>query len=165
MCPKQIVPNTTNIIHDYTYSSLGPIWDLYKTVPLFLGLLIFPFLNFNNPTFFTKFNSLGKYEPLVSPTNYYTDRLPILYIFRLRRNYTYLTGTASIMYIIVFVIMKSASWGINMDEIEWEISWTLKSSFPALSGTLAMSFFIHNIIITVMQNNRDQTKNVSSILS
>ena len=51
-------------MHDYTYSTLGPLWDLYKTVPIFLGLLIFPFLNFNSPTFFAKFNSLGKYIKL-----------------------------------------------------------------------------------------------------
>ncbi|XP_076241915.1 sodium-coupled neutral amino acid transporter 9 homolog isoform X2 [Calliopsis andreniformis] len=123
LCPKEMT-NITNVIHDY--NSLGPIWDLYRTVPLFLALLIFPLLNFNNPTFFTKFNSLG---------------------------------TASIMYLIVFVLIKSISWGINMDETDWENSWTVKSSFPALSGTLAMSFFIHNIIITVMQNNHDQSKN------
>ncbi|XP_043266018.1 sodium-coupled neutral amino acid transporter 9-like isoform X1 [Colletes gigas] len=127
LCPKKTMHNNTgNIIHENTYNSLGPIWDLYKTVPVFLGLLIFPILNFNSPTFFTKFNSLG---------------------------------TASIIYLITFVLVKSISWGINMDEMEWKINWSLKSSFPALSGMLAMSFFIHNIIITVMQNNRDQNKN------
>ncbi|XP_071866352.1 neutral amino acid transporter 9 isoform X2 [Bombus fervidus] len=127
LCPKRIIYNSTNlIIHNFTYNTLAPIWDLYKTVPIFLGLLIFPFLNFNSPTFFTKFNSLG---------------------------------TMSIIYLITFVLIKSYSWGINMNEIEWNTSWTLKFSFPALSGMLALSFFIHNIIITVMQNNHDQSKN------
>ncbi|KAK1125795.1 hypothetical protein K0M31_005339 [Melipona bicolor] len=127
LCPKRIIYNSTNlVIHNYTYNTLGPLWDLYKTVPIFLGLLIFPFLNFNSPTFFTKFNSLG---------------------------------TVSIIYLIIFVLIKSYSWGINMNEIEWTISWTLKLSFPALSGMLALSFFIHNIIITIMQNNHDQSKN------
>lgn len=46
-----------------------------------------------------------------------------------------------------------------MNEVEWKNSWILKSSFPALSGMLALSFFIHNIIVTIMQNNRDQSKN------
>ncbi|XP_043508062.1 sodium-coupled neutral amino acid transporter 9 homolog isoform X1 [Frieseomelitta varia] len=127
LCPKRIIYNSTNlVIHDYTYNTLGPFWDLYKTVPIFLGLLIFPFLNFNSPTFFTKFNSLG---------------------------------TMSVIYLIIFVLIKSYSWGINMNEIEWTTSWTLKLSFPALSGMLALSFFIHNIIITIMQNNHDQSKN------
>nr|XP_031842690.1 sodium-coupled neutral amino acid transporter 9-like [Nomia melanderi]XP_031842691.1 sodium-coupled neutral amino acid transporter 9-like [Nomia melanderi] len=126
LCPKKMHNNTNTEIQEYTYSSLGPLWDLYKTVPMFLGLLIFPILNFNSPTFFTKFNSLG---------------------------------TASVMYLIIFVLVKSVSWGINMELSDWEISWTLKFSFPALSGMLAMSFFIHNIIVTIMQNNRDQSKN------
>ncbi|XP_076394845.1 neutral amino acid transporter 9 isoform X2 [Megachile rotundata] len=127
LCLKKVINNDTNYVtHDYTYSALGPVWDLYKTVPIFLGLLIFPFLNWNSPTFFTKFNALG---------------------------------TLSVMYLIMFVLIKSTSWGINMSEIEWENSWILKSSFPALSGMLALSFFIHNIIITIMQNNRDQSKN------
>ncbi|XP_017889461.1 sodium-coupled neutral amino acid transporter 9-like isoform X2 [Ceratina calcarata] len=129
LCPKVVIYNGTNstvIIHDYTSSTLGPAWDLYKTVPLFLGLLIFPLLNFSSPTFFTKFNSLG---------------------------------TMSVVYLIVFVLIKSASWGINMSESDWEVGWILRSSFPALSGMLAMSFFIHNIIVTIMQNNRDQSKN------
>lgn len=129
LCPKIVIYNSTNstvIIHDYTSSTLGPVWDLYKTVPLFLGLLIFPFLNFSSPTFFTKFNSLG---------------------------------TMSVMYLIIFVLIKSASWGFNMTESDWEVSWILRPSFPALSGMLAMSFFIHNIIVTIMQNNRDQSKN------
>ncbi|CAL7937836.1 unnamed protein product [Xylocopa violacea] len=114
LCPKKIIYNSTNLVindYKYEYSTLGPLWNLYKTVPIFLGLLIFPFLNFNSPTFFTKFNSLA------------------------------------------------SSWGINMNEIEWNTSWALKSSFPALSGMLALSFFIHNIIITIMQSNRDQSKN------
>lgn len=63
----------------------------------------------------------------------------------------------------MFILIKSYSWGINMNEIEWKTSWTLKFSFPALSGMLALSFFIHNIIITIMQNNYDQSKNVNNI--
>ncbi|XP_078033513.1 neutral amino acid transporter 9 [Augochlora pura] len=126
LCPKKMSNNTNTVDHEYTYSSIGPLWDLYKTVPIFLGLLIFPILNFNSPTFFTKFNSLG---------------------------------TVSIIYLIVFVLMKSISWGVNMEQSDWDISWKLKISFPALSGMLAMSFFIHNIIITIMQNNYDQRKN------
>ncbi|CAL7937837.1 unnamed protein product [Xylocopa violacea] len=129
LCPKKIIYNSTNLVindYKYEYSTLGPLWNLYKTVPIFLGLLIFPFLNFNSPTFFTKFNSLG---------------------------------TMSVIYLIIFVLIKASSWGINMNEIEWNTSWALKSSFPALSGMLALSFFIHNIIITIMQSNRDQSKN------
>lgn len=60
LCPKKdIHVNDTIVIHEKTFDALGPAWDLHNTVPVFLALLIFPFLNFNSTTFFTKFNSLG----------------------------------------------------------------------------------------------------------
>ncbi|XP_011864937.1 PREDICTED: sodium-coupled neutral amino acid transporter 9-like [Vollenhovia emeryi] len=126
LCPREIRDNDTIVTYEKTFDALGPAWDLRNTVPVFLAILIFPLLNFNSTTFFTKFNSLG---------------------------------TASVMYLIVFVVIKSASWGINMDQVEWAMSWAIRPTFPALTGILAMSFFIHNIVINIMQNNRDQEKN------
>ncbi|XP_046753895.1 sodium-coupled neutral amino acid transporter 9-like isoform X2 [Diprion similis] len=125
LCPKQGLYNDSNV-HDRSYDNMGPLWDLYKTVPIFLAILIFPLLNFSSATFFMKFNSLG---------------------------------TISILYLIVFVIVKSTSWGINIDNKAWESSWELRPTFPALSGMLALSFFIHNIVITIMQNNENQKNN------
>lgn len=61
LCPKEIRDNNTIVIYEKTFDTLGPVWDLRNTVPVFLALLIFPFLNFNSTTFFTKFNSLGEY--------------------------------------------------------------------------------------------------------
>ncbi|XP_039315042.1 sodium-coupled neutral amino acid transporter 9 isoform X2 [Solenopsis invicta] len=126
LCPKEIRDNNTIVTYEKTFDALGPAWDQRNTVPMFLALLIFPFLNFNSTTFFTKFNSLG---------------------------------TVSVMYLIIFVVIKSASWGINMDQVEWETSWVIRPTFPALSGLLAMSFFIHNIVVNIMQNNRYQENN------
>ncbi|XP_011693231.1 PREDICTED: sodium-coupled neutral amino acid transporter 9-like isoform X2 [Wasmannia auropunctata] len=126
LCPKEIQDNNTIVTYEKTFEALGPAWDLRNTVPVFLALLIFPLLNFNSTTFFTKFNSFG---------------------------------TASVMYLIVFVVIKSASWGVNMDQVEWATSWVIRPTFPALTGILAMSFFIHNIVINIMQNNRNQEKN------
>ncbi|KAH0950238.1 hypothetical protein HN011_009181 [Eciton burchellii] len=128
LCPRKEIQqdNNTIVIYEKTFDALGPAWDLHNTVPVFLALLIFPFLNFNSTTFFTKFNSLG---------------------------------TVSIVYLIIFILIKSASWGINMDQNEWKTSWVIRSTFPALTGILAMSFFIHNIIINIMNNNRNQEKN------
>ncbi|XP_011497645.1 PREDICTED: putative sodium-coupled neutral amino acid transporter 9 [Ceratosolen solmsi marchali] len=125
LCPKRDILNTT-INYEISYDNLGPIWDLYKTVPIFLALLVFPVLNFNTTTFFTKFNSLG---------------------------------TIAIIYLVLFVLIKSASWGINMDKAAWDDIWILRPTFPVLSGMLSLSFFIHNIIITIMQSNRNQHKN------
>ncbi|XP_066996721.1 neutral amino acid transporter 9 [Anabrus simplex] len=112
-----------------TESTFHQVWDLHSTVPIFLILIIGPLVNFKSATFFTKFNSLG---------------------------------TLSVMYLLIFVIIKSASWGININFInETESSYapSFLLSFPALSGMLALSFFIHNIIITIMRNNRNQEKN------
>lgn len=41
-------------------SAFEQVWDLHRTVPVFLAFLMFPLLNFKNVTFFTKFNSLGE---------------------------------------------------------------------------------------------------------
>lgn len=64
LCPKQdainasinnyIIGNATEI------STFESVWNLYTTVPVFLGIVMFPLLNFKSATFFTKFNSLGK---------------------------------------------------------------------------------------------------------
>ncbi|KYN38046.1 Putative amino acid permease F13H10.3 [Trachymyrmex septentrionalis] len=126
LCPKDFQDNNTIVTYEKTYDMLGPAWDLRNTVPMFLALPIFPLLNFNSTTFFTKFNSFG---------------------------------TVSVMYLIIFVIIKSVSWGINMDQVEWTTSWVIRPTFPALTGLLAMSFFIHNIVINIMQSNRNQEKN------
>lgn len=58
---KETQTNDTVVINEKTFDALGPMWDLRNTVPGFLAILIFPLLNFNSTTFFTKFNSLGEY--------------------------------------------------------------------------------------------------------
>lgn len=84
---------------------------------------------------------------------YFTERYEIFILS--------LAGTVSIVYLVIFILIKSASWGVNMEQAEWQTSWVIRPTFPALTGMLAMSFFIHNIIISIMQNNRNQKKNVS----
>ncbi|KAF5287628.1 hypothetical protein FQA39_LY15831 [Lamprigera yunnana] len=66
-------------------------------------------------------------------------------------------GTFSVMYVLVFVYVKSYDWGINMTS--WLDEFGAKSSFCALSGMLSLSYFIHNIIIAIMRNNRNQENN------
>jgi sodium-coupled neutral amino acid transporter 9 len=76
----------------------------------------------------------------------------------------FVTGTLSVMYILLFVIIKSASFGINVNFSNvTNIHFTplFQITFPALSGMAALSFFIHNIIITIMRNNKHQENNVS----
>jgi sodium-coupled neutral amino acid transporter 9 len=109
------------------------VWGLTTTVPIFIIVIIGPLINFRSVTFFTKFNSLG---------------------------------TLSVVYILLFVTVKSASFGINVDFTNvTSIHFTpfFKITFPALSGMAALSFFIHNIIITIMRNNRHQENNTRDL--
>ncbi|VEN33682.1 unnamed protein product [Callosobruchus maculatus] len=66
-------------------------------------------------------------------------------------------GTVSVTYLLIFVAIKSFSWGPHIQN--WSEEWTLKSTFPSLTGMLSMSYFIHNIIITIMRHNRHQENN------
>ncbi|XP_077291959.1 neutral amino acid transporter 9-like [Arctopsyche grandis] len=66
-------------------------------------------------------------------------------------------GTMSVLYLMIFVITKGAGWGAHIDS--WMSVITIKTDIGVLSGMLALSFFIHNIIITVMKNNRHQENN------
>nr|CAD7428326.1 unnamed protein product [Timema monikensis] len=122
--------NTTQVLNDgLPNSTYENLWNLHTTVPLFLVLIIVPLVNFKSATFFTKFNSLG---------------------------------TLSAMYLLIFVFVKSAQWGINInysDVTDINYAPQFLPSFPALSGMLALSFFIHNIIITIMRNNRHHKNN------
>lgn len=40
-----------------------------------------------------------------------------------------------------------------------------KNTFPATSGMLTLSMFIHNIIITIMRNNENQKHNASNYIN
>lgn len=68
-------------------------------------------------------------------------------------------GTFSVLYILIFVAIKSFSWGINIPD--WSAEFSIKPTFCALSGMLSLSYFIHNIIISIMRNNRHQENNVN----
>lgn len=50
-----ILPQNSDVDSDVFHR----YWNL-KTVPIYLALMIGPLLCFKSPTFFTKFNSLGK---------------------------------------------------------------------------------------------------------
>lgn len=57
ICPRDFQHNES--ISNTPPSHFHQIWDLYTTVPVVLGVIMFPLLNFKSATFFTKFNSLG----------------------------------------------------------------------------------------------------------
>ncbi|KAI4455181.1 amino acid transporter [Holotrichia oblita] len=130
ICPKEEFnkTGTTSLTTMIRPSNFYDVWNMYKTVPIFLAVLMFPFLNFKSPTFFTKFNSLG---------------------------------AISVCYMIAFVIVKASGWGIQ--KIDWLDELHFKPTFQALSGMLALSYFIHNIIVSVMRSNRQQQHNVRDL--
>ncbi|XP_048481746.1 sodium-coupled neutral amino acid transporter 9 homolog [Plutella xylostella] len=66
-------------------------------------------------------------------------------------------GTLSVLYLLIFVIFKGSVWGINFNST-LVVTHAGKDA-AALSGMLALSFYIHNIIITIMNNNDRQEKN------
>lgn len=57
--------------------------------------------------------------------------------------------------------VKAFGWGINMGD--WTEELSIKPTFTALSGMLSLSYFIHNIIISIMKNNKHQEHNVSPL--
>ena len=94
-------------------------------------IVLMPIISVKSPTFFTKFNSLG---------------------------------TLNVLFLTGVVMFLGGSWGLHVDFTNPdsdEYVPMFKSSFPSLSGMMALGLFIHNAIITIMKNNRNQENNVS----
>ncbi|XP_077971830.1 neutral amino acid transporter 9-like isoform X2 [Styela clava] len=116
---------------NHTETTFEKYWDVKKTAPLYLILIIFPLLNFKSPTFFTKFNCLG---------------------------------TISVLYLWVLIIIKASRWGFNMSFDGVAPSSTgFRFTFPALTGMLSLAFFLHNAVITILRNNKQQENNVRDL--
>lgn len=113
------------------FFSYKNLWKLQGSVPFILGLITFPLMNFKSPTFFTKFNVLG---------------------------------TISVLYLIGFVISKAIECGFNVNFVDPASLNYVKLynwDFPALTGTLALSFFIHNAVLTILRNQKKPENNVN----
>ncbi|XP_036756227.2 neutral amino acid transporter 9 isoform X2 [Manis pentadactyla] len=109
-------------------------WNKFNTVPLYLIVLLLPLLNFKSPSFFSKFNVLG---------------------------------TVSVLYLIFLVTLKAIRLGFHL-EFHWYMPTEffvpeIRFQFPQLTGVLTLAFFIHNCIITLLKNNKNQEKNVRDL--
>ena len=94
-------------------------------------LFLLPVVSLKSATFFTKFNSIG---------------------------------TLNIFFLMSVILYLSSTWGINVDLWNFDSPFyvpSFKSTFPSLSGMMALGLFIHNAVITIMKNNRHQENNVS----
>lgn len=132
-CPRNQTTTIGDEIHENQSIASGQtedkstyemIWGQFTTVPFFLILVLFPIINLKSVTLFTKFNSLG---------------------------------TVSIMFILTSVLYRSYTWGFNAnfsDPFSEDYIPMIRSSFPSLTGILALGLFIHNAIITIMGNNK-----------
>ena len=67
-------------------------------------------------------------------------------------------------FIISIVIYWSSIWGINVNLNDVSSPYFVpmyESTFPSLSGMLALGLFIHNAIVTITSNHEKPEKNVS----
>ncbi|CAO2592593.1 Sodium-coupled neutral amino acid transporter 9 [Lemmus lemmus] len=129
-------PDNSSIIfyNDTQVQQFEKWWNKSKTVPFYLIGLLLPLLNFKSPSFFSKFNILG---------------------------------TVSVLYLIVLVTLKAIRLGFHL-EFHWFVPTEffvpeIRFEFPQLTGVLTLAFFIHNCIITLLKNNKNQENNVRDL--
>lgn len=71
-------------------------------------------------------------------------------------------GTLSVLYLLIFVIVKAAHWGIHFeihDSNSPDFIPLFQSSFPALSGVLSLAYFIHNCVLSIVRNQKNPENN------
>uniref|UniRef100_A0A4W2HHC4 Neutral amino acid transporter 9 n=1 Tax=Bos indicus x Bos taurus TaxID=30522 RepID=A0A4W2HHC4_BOBOX len=130
-------PDNSSVIFYASNSELQQFekwWNKSKTVPFYLIGLLLPLLNFKSPSFFSKFNILG---------------------------------TVSVLYLIFLVTWKAIRLGFHL-EFHWFMPTEffvpeIRFQFPQLTGVLTLAFFIHNCIITLLKNNKNQENNVRDL--
>ncbi|XP_045141175.1 sodium-coupled neutral amino acid transporter 9 [Echinops telfairi] len=130
-------PDNSSMIfyaNDTGVQQFGKWWSKSKTVPFYLIGLLMPLLNFKSPSFFAKFNILG---------------------------------TVSVLYLIFLVTLKAVRLGFHL-EFHWFTPTEffvpeIRFEFPQLTGVLTLAFFIHNCIITLLKNNKNQENNVRDL--
>ncbi|XP_014672118.1 PREDICTED: sodium-coupled neutral amino acid transporter 9-like isoform X2 [Priapulus caudatus] len=69
-------------------------------------------------------------------------------------------GTLSVAYLIIFVSLKTGSCGVHFD---FETIPQIRTLFPALTGILALAYFIHNAIISIMRNQKKPENNARDL--
>uniref|UniRef100_A0A3Q3IUF3 Neutral amino acid transporter 9 n=1 Tax=Monopterus albus TaxID=43700 RepID=A0A3Q3IUF3_MONAL len=76
-------------------------------------------------------------------------------------------STISVVYLIVLVTIKASQLGFHL-EFHWFNAAQFyvpefRLIFPQLTGVLTLAFFMHNCIITLMKNNKEQKNNVRDL--
>ena len=68
------------------------------------------------------------------------------------------------LYLISFTLTKAFECGINVnfsDATSAHYVQLISGKFPALTGTLALSYFIHNAVLTILRNQKHPENNAS----
>ncbi|GAB6028939.1 hypothetical protein CHUAL_004734 [Chamberlinius hualienensis] len=126
-------PSGISPSHYRPHSHFEEIWNLHKTAPLFLVFLLGPLVNIRSPDFFAKFSAFG---------------------------------TLSVMFLTCFVAIKAWSWGFNLnftDPNNPSYVPQFRGTFFTLSGTLSLSLFIHNCILSIMRNQKNPKNNARDL--
>ncbi|XP_024864143.1 sodium-coupled neutral amino acid transporter 9 [Kryptolebias marmoratus] len=115
-------------------ASFDHYWSKTNTIPFYLIILLLPLLCLRSASFFARLTFFG---------------------------------TISVIYLIVLVTVKAVRLGFHL-EFHWLDTSQFyvpefRQFFPQLTGILTLAFFIHNCIITLMKNNKNQANNVRDL--
>ncbi|XP_035216222.1 sodium-coupled neutral amino acid transporter 9 homolog [Stegodyphus dumicola] len=108
-------------------------WEMDGTIPFYIAACFAPLVSLKSPTFFTKLNALG---------------------------------TLSVVYLMIFVIVKGAKWGLHFNTVDpssVDYVKLFQITFPVLVGTLSLSFFIHNCVLSIMRNQKQPKNNARDL--
>ncbi|XP_015922770.1 sodium-coupled neutral amino acid transporter 9 homolog [Parasteatoda tepidariorum] len=142
MYPDVYCPSSTPINSSLTMlsatgnSTIDPFykyWNMETTIPFYIAAVFAPLISLKSATFFSKLNALG---------------------------------TLSVIYLMIFIIVKGAKWGIHFntfDPTSVDFVHLFQVTFPVLVGTLSLSFFIHNCVLSIMRNQKEPKNNTRDL--
>jgi len=128
-----VVNNVTLTIREPPNKLFFELWNPHLTVPLVMIFILGPLVNVKSPDFFAKFSAMG---------------------------------TLSVMFLISFISVKAASWGFHLNfenTASTDYVPHFKGTFFALTGTLSLSMFIHNCILSIMRNQKHPENNARDL--
>ncbi|XP_063399290.1 neutral amino acid transporter 9-like isoform X3 [Mytilus trossulus] len=77
-------------------------------------------------------------------------------------------ATLSVTYLIIFVIINAAKWGINVEftgnEQQMFYVADFKGSFPALTGIAALAYFVQNSCVSIVRNQKYPENNIRDLI-
>ncbi|XP_070194773.1 neutral amino acid transporter 9-like [Littorina saxatilis] len=81
-------------------------------------------------------------------------------------------GMLSLVYLVVFVAVKAAGWGVNIEfkaapegshAYDSHIAAQFRPTFPALTGVAALGYFVQNSVLSLVRNQKHPQHNVRCV--